>query len=224
MQSYERNLQSALQRHRFHQGICQDKPGVITTRHQRHVSGPSLGLGLLRRRGVLLGRLLSRSRLGLGGSRRLSLGRGPESLRHELVCCRSVLSNWRTYEVVAEELHDEGAVLVALLAQCVELCGYTMIRSRLQTLWGNSKLLTSNGIIESLLGKVASLVGGIENLVVEDGVVEGEAETDGVSGGQLSLSNLGSRLVGLKGLVGRVLALVANGKLGKITVVVTLPI
>lgn len=134
------------------------------------------------------------------------------------------MSNWRTYEVVAEELHDEGAVLVALLAQCVELCGYTMIRSCLQTLWGNSELLTSNGIIESLLGKVASLVGGIENLVVEDGEVEGEAETDGVSGGQLSLSNLGSRLVGLKGLVGRVLALVANGKLGKITVVVTLPI
>jgi hypothetical protein len=28
----------------------------------------------------------------------------------------------KTYEVVAEELHDEGGVLVALLGESVELC------------------------------------------------------------------------------------------------------
>ena len=71
---------------------------------------------------------------------------------------------------------------------------------------------------------MASLVGSIENLVVEDREVEGEAETDRVGGGKLRLGNLGGSLVGVKGLVGRVLARVADGKLGKVAVVVTLPV
>jgi hypothetical protein len=70
---------------------------------------------------------------------------------------------------------------------------------------------------------VASLVGGVQDLVVEHGEVEGESETDRVGRGKLSLSNLGSSLVGLKGLVGGVLALVANSELGEVAVVVTLP-
>ena len=82
---------------------------------------------------------------------------------------------------------------------------------------------TSNGIIESLLRQVASLIRCIEDLVVEDGEVEGKAKTDGVGRGKLGLGNLGGGLVGLEGLVGRVLALVANGELGEVTVVVTLP-
>ena len=82
---------------------------------------------------------------------------------------------------------------------------------------------TSNGIIESLLRQVASLIRGIEDLVVEDGEVEGKAETDGVGRGELGLGNLGGGLIGLEGLVGRVLALVADGELGEVTVIVTLP-
>ena len=71
---------------------------------------------------------------------------------------------------------------------------------------------------------MASLVGSIEDLVVEDGEVKGKAEADGVGGRKLGLGNVGSVLVGVERLVGRVLALVANGELGKVTVVVTLPI
>jgi hypothetical protein len=41
---------------------------------------------------------------------------------------------------------------------------------------------------------------------------------------ELGLGNLGGSLVGLKGLVGRILALVTDGELGEITVVITLPI
>jgi hypothetical protein len=41
---------------------------------------------------------------------------------------------------------------------------------------------------------VAGTVGGVEDLVVEDGEVEGEAETDGVSGSELGLGNVGSVL------------------------------
>ncbi len=56
-------------------------------------------------------------------------------------------------EVVTEELHDEGAVAVRLLGQRVEL---------------------GNGVVKGLLGKMASAVGRVEDLVVEDGEVEGK--------------------------------------------------
>jgi len=71
---------------------------------------------------------------------------------------------------------------------------------------------------------VASLVGGVKDLVIEDGEVEGKTKADGVGRGKLGLGNLGGSLVRLKRLVGRVLALVANGELGKVAVVVTLPV
>jgi hypothetical protein len=70
---------------------------------------------------------------------------------------------------------------------------------------------------------VAGLVRSIENLVVEDGEVQCETETDRVRGRKLSLGNLGGSLVGLQGLIRRVLALVTNGKLGEVAVVVALP-
>jgi hypothetical protein len=85
-------------------------------------------------------------------------------------------------------------------------------------------ILTGNGIVESLLGKMASLVGRVEDLVVENGEVQGETKTDGVSGGKVGLSDLGGSLVGLEGLVGRVLAAVAHGELGEVAVIVTLPV
>jgi hypothetical protein len=82
---------------------------------------------------------------------------------------------------------------------------------------------TSDGIVKGLLGKVAGLVGGVQDLIVEDGEVEGKAKADGVGGGQVSLGNLSGVLVGLEGLVGGLLSLVADGKLSEITVVITLP-
>lgn len=71
---------------------------------------------------------------------------------------------------------------------------------------------------------MASLVRGVEDLIVEHGEVQGETQADGVGGGKVGLGNLGGGLVGLEGLVGRVLAAVANGELGQVTVVVTLPV
>jgi hypothetical protein len=53
--------------------------------------------GLSRRSSLLLGR-------GIGGSSVVGLGRSPES------------------KVVTEQLHDKGRILVALLAESVELC------------------------------------------------------------------------------------------------------
>ena len=104
-------------------------------------------------------------------------------------------------KVVTEELHDEGRVLVALLGEGVEL---------------------GDGVVEGLLGEVASAVGAVQDLVVEDREVEGKTQADGVGGGQLGDGNVRSSLVSLERLVGGVLALVASGELGEVTVVVTL--
>jgi hypothetical protein len=82
---------------------------------------------------------------------------------------------------------------------------------------------TSNGVIKGLLGKMAGLVRRAEDLVVENGEVQGETQADRVRRRQLSLGNLGGGLVSLERLVGRILATVASGELGEVAVVVTLP-
>jgi hypothetical protein len=89
--------------------------------------------------------------------------------------------------------------------------------------WWSARL-TGNGLVEGGLGHLAGLVGGVQDLVVEDREVQGETETDRVGRGELSGGDLGGGLVSLEGLVGRGLALVAHGELGEVTVVVTLPV
>lgn len=126
---------------------------------------------------------------------------------------------YATYQVIPQKLHDEGGVLVALLGQGVKL--WVLLASS-NCVRLDSKH-TGNGVIESLLSQLASLVGGVEDLVVEDGEVQSETETDGVRGGQAASSDVGGSLVGLERLVGGGLTLVANSELGEVAVVVTLP-
>ena len=57
---------------------------------------------------------------------------------------------------------------------------------------------TSDGVIKSLLGKVACLVGGVENLVVKHREVQGKTETDGVGWGEIGASDFGCSLVCLQ--------------------------
>jgi hypothetical protein len=125
-----------------------------------------------------------------------------------------------SYQVVTEELHNKRGVLVALLAEGVKLCIHPISMRR--DPWDIDKL-TGNGIVEGLLGEMASLVGGVENLIVEHGKVQSKAQADGVSRRQLGLGDLGSSLVRLEGLVSGVLASVSNGELGEVTVIVALP-
>ena len=84
-------------------------------------------------------------------------------------------------------------------------------------------VITGNSIIKCLLGEVAGLVWGVQDLVVEDGEVEGQAKADGMGRGQLGLSNLCGSLVSLQGLVGGVLATIADGELGEVAVIIALP-
>lgn len=67
------------------------------------------------------------------------------------------------------------------------------------------------------------MIGGVQDLVVEDGEVEGKTKTDWVCWCKISLGDLSGVLVSLEGLVGRLLSLVANGKLSKVSVVIALP-
>lgn len=76
-------------------------------------------------------------------------------------------------QVVAEELHDESAVPVGLLGQRVEL---------------------GDGVIKGLLGQVARTVGRVQDLVVEDGEVEGKTQANRVGRGELGLGNVGGAL------------------------------
>ena len=88
----------------------------------------------------------------------------------------------------------------------------------------NDGILTCDGIIERLFGKMASLVRSVKDLIVEDGEVEGKTKADGMGWSKVGLSNLSGRLVGLKRLIGRGPTLISNGKFGEVTVVVTLPV
>jgi hypothetical protein len=86
------------------------------------------------------------------------------------------------------------------------------------------KGLTSNGVIKGLLGKMASLIRRVQDLIVENGEVKSQTKADWVGGCKVGLCNFGRVLVSLEGFVGRLLSLVANGELSKVTVVITLPV
>lgn len=71
---------------------------------------------------------------------------------------------------------------------------------------------------------MACLIRRVQDFIVEHGEIEGKTKANWVCWREVSLSNFGSVLVGLERLVGGFLALLANGELSEVTVVVTLPI
>ena len=82
-----------------------------------------LVVGASRCVGGVLGLRLSLGRCSGRLTRRLGLGGGPESLAMESVRRSYIFESANSaYQVVAEELHDESGVLVALLGEGVELC------------------------------------------------------------------------------------------------------
>ena len=98
-------------------------------------------------------------------------------------------------KVVAQQLHDKRGVLVALLAERVELC---------------------DGVVEGLLSQVARAVWRVQDLVIEYGEVQRQAEADGVRGGQVGVGDGGGRGVRLEGLGRALLAHIATLKLSEI--------
>ena len=66
-------------------------------------------------------------------------------------------------------------------------------------------------------------VGAVENFIVEDREIEGKTEAYRVCRWKLSDSHIRGSLVGLKRLVCAVFALIASGKFGQVTVIITHP-
>ena len=71
---------------------------------------------------------------------------------------------------------------------------------------------------------MARLVGRVQDLVVEDGEVQGKTEADRVCWGKVSLSDFGGILVCLKRLVCGALSLFGDSEFSKVSVIVTLPV
>lgn len=104
-------------------------------------------------------------------------------------------------EVVTQQLHDQRAVLVAFLGEGVQL------RDR---------------VVEGRLGQATRPVRTVEDLVVEHGEVQGQAEADRVRGRQFSHGDVARGFVRHQRVLGRLLAVVARGELRQVSVVITL--
>jgi len=104
-------------------------------------------------------------------------------------------------KVVSDELHDGGSIFVDILLKLLNV---------------------SDGLVEGLLGELASLGGVVHDFIVEDREVKGKSESDGVSGLKVSVGNLRSVGVCLEGIVSGLLMEVSDCVLGNISVVVSL--
>jgi len=80
----------------------------------------------------------------------------------------------------------------------------------------------SNGIIEGRLGQGAGLLGVVQALVVEDREVEGQSQSDGVGGLQLSVGDLRGSRVGLQGTLRDLFMQISLGVLRDVSEVVSL--
>ena len=85
-------------------------------------------------------------------------------------------------------------------------------------------MLTSNSVVKRLLSKMACLIRGVQDFVVEDREVQCKTETNGVSRSKIGGRNLSGSFISLQRLIGRDLALVAKSEFSEVAVIVTLPI
>ena len=72
------------------------------------------------------------------------------------------------------------------------------------------------------LGELASLLGRVEDLIVEDGEVERQTEADGMRGLHLGLSNLEGLLVSLLRIFENLCSSVTHSHLGEVPVIISL--
>jgi hypothetical protein len=117
--------------------------------------------------------------------------------------------------------HDQSTIFVGLFTQCVQF---------------------GDGIVKCLFGKMASSIGRIQNLVVEDGEIESKTEADllvntasfegkkgrkgeyWMCGWEFCDSNVGRCFVCFEGFIGAVFAFVTESKFGKVTMIISFPI
>mmetsp|Transcript_35137 Transcript_35137/g.52128 ORF Transcript_35137/g.52128 Transcript_35137/m.52128 type:complete len:280 (-) Transcript_35137:26-865(-) len=104
-------------------------------------------------------------------------------------------------QVVPQELHDQGGILVRLLCHVVEL---------------------GDGVLEGRSGHLAGLVGLGLHLVQEDRVVQGQTQSNRVGHNQVLLSNAGGLRIGGLSAVGSLGLDIASGEFRDVSVVIRL--
>ena len=104
-------------------------------------------------------------------------------------------------EIISEKLHNESAILIALLLKIVYL---------------------AYSVIERLFRQLARLLRIIHNLVIEDGEIERQAETNGMSDGEF-LGRLRRMFIRLFSFFYGLFTLVILLKFGQIAMIVRFP-
>ena len=125
-------------------------------------------------------------------------------------------------EIVPQQLHDQGAVLVAVLVEGVQL-GNGIIECLIED---QRYSLPGSALCERLrvylLSELTSLIRRGHDFVVENREIQSEAQSDGMSGLHGRFCNVEGILVGLLGVVNHGLPGVTIGNLSKVPVVVSL--
>ena len=80
----------------------------------------------------------------------------------------------------------------------------------------------SDGVIKGLFGQLAGFGWVLEDFIAEHGVVEGQAESDGVGGLKVTLGNLDGCFISFIGILRGLVVLGTFGILRDVTVVVSL--
>mmetsp|Transcript_43200 Transcript_43200/g.102919 ORF Transcript_43200/g.102919 Transcript_43200/m.102919 type:complete len:270 (-) Transcript_43200:51-860(-) len=122
-------------------------------------------------------------------------------LANQAILCASLLVRSPEGQIVSQQLHDQGRVLVGVLCHVVQL---------------------GNGVLERRAGHLAGLVRVAEHLVHEDRVVQGQTQADRVCHCQVLLSHLLCLSVGLSCLLRCSLLCVPITELSDVPVVVRL--
>merc|ERR1719201_2300520 len=104
-------------------------------------------------------------------------------------------------QVVTEELHDEGGVLVRLLGNIVEV---------------------ANGALEGVLCHVAGFLWLLHDFVLEDRVVQNQAKANWVCGCKIGSGNFQGLAIGCIGILGSSILGGTNAELSNVAVVVSL--
>ena len=93
-------------------------------------------------------------------------------------------------QVVPNELHDGGCVLVLVFINLVNV---------------------SNGVIESFLGELTGLLWISSHFIVKDGVVKSESKSDGVSCLEITDCCFSCLLIGIMSSITSVFVLITGG-------------
>ena len=122
-------------------------------------------------------------------------------------------------QIVSQQLHDQGAVLVAVLVQSVQLSN-GIIKCLQKTVVTPG--LSNKMVRGYLLSELTRLIRGGHDFVVENREIQSQAQSDGMSGLHGRFCNVEGILVGLLGVINHGFPGITIGNLGQVAVVVSL--